>query len=89
MVSTRMEDRTPFAALLVARRKAMKLSQEALGDRLGKSQSAVSAWENGTNGIALAEFYPVARALGMSDAEIAEAVKLASEVRPDDAQAEA
>lgn len=70
-------ERPPFAVLLTDRRKKKGLSQEALGSLVGKSQSAVSAWEKGTNGITLAELYSVAQALDMDDEQIAKAVRLA------------
>jgi transcriptional regulator with XRE-family HTH domain len=67
-----------FGQMLKASRKAKGLSQSTLGERLGKAQATVSAWEQNTNGITLGDFHALAMELGWTADEQAEAARLAA-----------
>lgn len=63
-------ERERLASRLREYRKALKLTQEELANKLGKRQSVVSSWELGT-GIPDANQLPaIAKALGVSVADI-------------------
>ncbi len=52
-----------FREILIEARKARKLSQEALANRLGRIQTFVSKYERGERRLDVVEFLEVARAL--------------------------
>ena len=56
-------------AALVAKRKKLKLSQNALAQRLGRHQQFVSRYEIGERRLDVVEYVDVARALGVDPAE--------------------
>lgn len=51
-------------------RKALKLSQAALGDRIGVSQATISQWEDGTINIPSAHLAGVATIFGIREADL-------------------
>lgn len=53
-----------------AGRKALGLSQEALGERLGVSRQAVSKWENGTSDPSTSNLLALAKLYGVSAEEL-------------------
>lgn len=54
---------------LVAKRKELKLSQEALAQRLGRHQQFVSRYEIGERRLDIVEYIDVARVLRIDPAE--------------------
>lgn len=52
-------------ALLVKARTDKKLSQVALGERLGKTQIWISRYECGGRGVDVIEFLDIAKAIGV------------------------
>ncbi len=68
--SLRSERHRQLRALLVERRKAAGLSQEALAERLGRPQSFVSKYETGERRLDVIEFLEVAEAIGFSPSEL-------------------
>ena len=59
-----------IATRLVGLRKANKLSQEALAEKLGISRQAVSKWENGTSDPSTANLIALAKLYGVSAEEL-------------------
>jgi transcriptional regulator with XRE-family HTH domain len=55
---------------LVAERKSLGLSQEALAARLDRQQHYISRYETGDRRLAVAEFADVAVALGLAPGEL-------------------
>ena len=55
---------------LVKARKTAGLTQQALGDRLGKPQSFIAKYENGERRLDVAEFVEIAEALDADTAEM-------------------
>ncbi len=53
-----------FRALLVARRKKAGLTQAALGERLGWTQSIIAKIESGERRLDVVEFFTLAGAVG-------------------------
>jgi transcriptional regulator with XRE-family HTH domain len=57
-------------ALLIEKRKAAGLTQEAVAERLGKPQSYVSKYETGERRLDVIEFLDVAQAVGFDPCEV-------------------
>lgn len=62
-------------ALLIEKRKAAGLTQEAVAERLGKPQSFVSKYETGERRLDVIEFLDVAKAIGVDACEVVEAFR--------------
>jgi len=58
------EDHKAVGECLARTRKAMKVSQDELADRLRKPQSFVSAYERGQRRVDLMEFFVIVAAIG-------------------------
>lgn len=63
------------------------LTQTALGQRLGLSQAAVSAWEIGRNDVGREDFFRIVEALDVPEALWDDAVKLPKSIEPTDLKA--
>jgi len=59
---------------LIEERKQLKLSQQALADRLGRHQQFVSRYELGERRLDVVEFVDVAGALGMDPSALISAL---------------
>ena len=57
-----------FRALLIAKRKAARLTQSAVAGKLSKHQSFVAKYENGERRLDVVEFVEVAEAIGFDPA---------------------
>lgn len=64
-----------LVARLIDARKAARLSQGALADRLDRHQQFVSRYEIGERRLDVVEFVDIARALGIDPAAIVTAVE--------------
>lgn len=80
----------PLWGHLYVRRIQLRLSQTDAGERVGVSQSKWSHWEDGSKPVPTKDYPAVAKFLGVSVAEIADAVfgRSPSEVRFDAVEAE-
>ena len=65
-----------FGAFLTEERKAKKLTQKELADRLGVTDKAVSKWERGVCLPDVSKFDDIADALGITDLEVLRAKRL-------------
>lgn len=62
-------DKNVLATVIRERREALGLSQKALGEKVGRTQTAVSAWEQGKNLITPDDFRNLSDTLGISAEE--------------------
>ena len=62
--SVHSPDQAAFCALMVAARKAARLTQQALALRLKKPQSFVAKYEGGERRLDVVEFVAISRAIG-------------------------
>lgn len=61
--------------LLIQRRKAARLTQEGLAERLDRPQSFVSKYETGERRLDVIEFLDVAKAIGFDPAALLKALR--------------
>jgi transcriptional regulator with XRE-family HTH domain len=78
---------TAVGRAIHARRTALGLSQEALGERLGTSDATIARWESGKRGVKAADLERIAAALqttmsGLIGSDGASAPTVASEIDP-------
>jgi transcriptional regulator with XRE-family HTH domain len=64
-----------LVALIAARRRAGKLTQQQVADRLGKPQSYVAKVEGGERRLDVIEFVAMAKALGCEPKELLDALE--------------
>ncbi len=64
------DDYRAFLGILVSERKAARLTQQSLADRLGTPQSFVSKYEHGERRLDVAEFIAIVYAMGADPCEV-------------------